>query len=72
MPNKNEPVDIDPTKATPLEAGDPVEAQAITQMGGTFAERAKARAAAEKRVRGDDAEDKAVKASESKRAKKKS
>ena len=61
MTNKNEPVDIDPSKAVTLEPGDPVEAVAVTQMGSTFAERAAARAKAEaKQVKADDAEDKAV------------
>lgn len=39
---ENKPVDL--TEATPLEPGDPVPADAITQQGSTFAERAKAAA----------------------------
>lgn len=62
---KDAPVEDQP-KATPLEPGEPVEADAVTQSGSTFAERAKAREAAEKRVTGANAENKAVKSSESK------
>lgn len=38
-------VDI-PDGATPIEPGDPEEVQAVTQMGGTFAERAGGKAPA--------------------------
>lgn len=68
-------VDI-PSKAAPLEAGDPVEATQVTQMGSTFAERAaaakkaEAKPAAKKAVKSDAAEDKAVSSSESKTRKK--
>lgn len=61
----SKPVDI--SKAAPVEAGEPVEAPALTQMGATFAERAAAaKKASTKAVKSEDAEDKAVKASESK------
>lgn len=62
---KSDPVEVQP-KATPVEPGDPEEADAVTQQGSTFAERAKAREAAEKRISGASAENKAVKPSESK------
>jgi len=59
--NENEPVDIDMSKATKVEAGEPVEAVAVSQLGSTFAERAAARAKADaKAVKSDDAEDKSV------------
>jgi hypothetical protein len=60
-------VDI-PAKATPIEAGDPVEDIAVSQLGGTFAERAAARAKAEKAVSKSSAEDKAVKKATTKKA----
>jgi hypothetical protein len=74
MPEKNEPVDIDPSKATPLEAVEPTEVPAV--MGATFAERkaaASKRAPDQKAVESEDSsvEDKAVKP-RSTRAKKKS
>lgn len=49
-------------KAVPVEAAEPVQAVAISQLGSTFAERAKAREQVEKRVAKDseDVEDKAV------------
>lgn len=53
-------------KATPLEAGEPVEAPALSQMGGTFAERAAAVKASAKSVKADDVEDKSVSSSETK------
>lgn len=57
-------------EATPLEAGAPVPALAVSQLGGTFAERAKARKAAERKAQsGDDAENKSVASAESKRRK---
>lgn len=60
MAKKEQAVDV-PLEGTPLEPGDPVEAPALSQMGGTFAERAKAREAAEKKqVSGASTEDKAV------------
>lgn len=50
------------TKAETVVAGDPVEVPALSQAGGTFAERAKARKKAEgKAVHEDEVEDKAVK-----------
>lgn len=52
------------------EPKEPVEAPALSQMGGTFAERAKARESAEKRIRSSSTEDKAVKKAASKAAKK--
>jgi hypothetical protein len=69
------PVDI-PQKSTPIEPGEPVEQIAVSQLGGTFAERAAARQKLEsgrKRVKADtdDVEDKAVKRASTK-AKKKS
>jgi hypothetical protein len=66
--SESKPVDVVPgAKATPIEPGPPVEGVALSQMGSTFAERAAARAKAEKRaVSGDDAENKAVTSSESK------
>lgn len=55
------------TKATPIGPGDPVEHPALSQMGGTFAERAAAAKKAEpKAVKADEAEDKAVKTSATK------
>lgn len=65
MTNKNEPVDLDFSKAEPVKAGEPVEVSSLSQMGGTFAERADARAKAEKAqakavTADDDVEDKAV------------
>jgi len=53
----SKPVDVHPDESTPLEPGDPVEAPSL--MGGTFAERAKAREAFEKK-QVDSAENKAV------------
>lgn len=53
-------VDI-PREASKLEAGEPVEAPAVTQMGSTFAERAAAAQKAAKAVQSDDVENKAVK-----------
>lgn len=72
MAAKKSEVSVEP-KATPLEAGEPQEDIALSQMGGTFAERQKARAKYEKSVGKSTAgvEDKAVKKSASK-AKKKS
>lgn len=72
---QSEPVEI-PSKATPIGPGDPVEDIAVSQLGGTFAERAAARQKSErgtKRVKADsdDVEDKAVKRASTK-AKKKS
>lgn len=62
---ENEAVDPDRTKATPLEAAEPVEVPAV--LGATFAERAAAnKKASGKKVSDDDAENKAVTASESK------
>ena len=62
---ENKAVDVDRTKATPLEAAEPVEVPPI--LGATFAERAAAnRKASSKKVSEDDAENKAVTASESK------
>lgn len=66
MTNKSEPVDLDFSKAEPVKPGDPVEVSSLSQMGGTFAERAAARAKAEKTqakaVTADDdvVEDKAI------------
>lgn len=57
----------DAPKATPVGPGEPVEADAVTQSGSTFAERAKAREAAEKRVTGASSENKAVKSAEAKK-----
>ena len=51
--------------AAPLEAGEPVEDVAVSQLGKTFAERQKARAKVEKRVSKDSAEDKSVSRSKS-------
>ena len=51
--------------AAPLEAGEPEEAVAVSQLGSTFAERAKAREKVEKRVSKDSAEDKSVSKSKS-------
>lgn len=66
---KSQPTDVNLERATPLEPGDPVPADAVTQQGSTFAERAKAA----KQVRSGDAEDKAVSsASTKKRAARKS
>lgn len=70
MASKSEPVDVDVTRATPFQPGDPREDIAVSQLGGTFAERAKARAAAEKRISSDSAENKAVKKATSKAKKK--
>ena len=67
---ENKPVDIDTTKAKPIEPGEPVEVPALSQMGATFAERHAARLKLEKRaVKSDDdqVEDKAVKSAESKK-----
>lgn len=67
---KNEPVDVDLTRAQPVEPGEPVEATALSQMGATFAER---QAAREKAVKGSQTENKAVSsASTKKRTAKKS
>lgn len=64
---KNDPVDVPAVKATALEAGEPVEHEALSQMGATFAERKAAREKAEKRaVSSRSAENKAVKQSDSK------
>jgi len=66
---ESKPVEIPSreSKATPLGPGDPVEAPAWSQMGGTFAERKKAREAAEKKaVSSARSENKAVGSSESK------
>lgn len=60
MTNKNEPVDLDFSKATEVTPGEPVEHPSLSLMGGTFAERAAAAKKAEKAVKSDDAEDKAV------------
>lgn len=68
---KSAPVDTDLSRATPVEPGDPVEAPALTQMGGTFAERQAARKAAAKSVKSDAAEDKSVSSASTKSAKKK-
>lgn len=58
-------VDVDRTKASPLGAAEPVEVPAV--LGATFAERAAAnKKPSGKKVSGDDAENKAVTASESK------
>jgi muconolactone delta-isomerase len=65
MAEDSKPVDIDLDKATPLEAAEPVEVPAV--MGATFAERAKAREAAEKRISNSDAEDKSVKRANTKK-----
>lgn len=56
-------------KASPVEAGEPEEAVALSQMGGTFAERAAARLKQEKRLSkdSDDVEDKAVKKASTKK-----
>lgn len=63
-------------KASPLGAGDPVEGDALSQMGATFAERKAAREKASdrggKQVKADDVEDKAVSSSESKKRTRKS
>lgn len=48
MTNQSEPVDLDFSKAKDLKPGDPVEVSSLSQMGGTFAERAAAREKAEK------------------------
>lgn len=60
-------VDVDRATATPLEAGEPVEAPAVSQMGSTFAERAKAREKTAKQVKDADVEDKAIASSETKK-----
>lgn len=70
----SEPVGV-PDKATPVKPGDPIEDIAVSQLGGTFAERAKARAQASKKQvskASGDVEDKAVKKASTKRAAKKS
>lgn len=56
-------------KASPIEAGEPEEAPALSQLGTTFAERAKARAKVEKQVSSDssEVEDKSVKKSAAKK-----
>lgn len=52
---------VEASKASPLEAGEPVQAVAVTQQGSTFAERAAAaKKAAAKAVKSEDSEDKAV------------
>ena len=53
------------SKASPLEAGEPVEDIALSQLGATFAERQKAREKVEKSLGKSSAgvEDKAVKKS---------
>lgn len=67
---ESEPVGI-PAKVKPIEAGEPVPDVAISQLGGTFAERAAARAMAEgqgsKQIDKGDVEDKAVKKASSKK-----
>ena len=63
-------VDTKKTAEAPVEDG-PVEVDALSQMGATFAERAKASKAQAKKVAPEDAEDKAVKKSESKATRKK-
>jgi hypothetical protein len=56
-----------PERATPLEPGEPVEMPAVSQMGGTFAERKAAREELDaKAVSGSKAENKSVDSSESK------
>jgi hypothetical protein len=61
---KDEAVDV-PSRATPLEAGDPVEAVSVTQAGSTFADRSAARKKAEARAV-KSAENKSVKSADSK------
>ena len=62
------PVEPREQKATPQAPGDPREAVAVDQLGGTFAERAKARKTVGKRVsKDDDVEDKAVKKASTKK-----
>jgi hypothetical protein len=63
--SESAPVSV-PSKATPIEPGEPVPDIAVTQLGKTFAERAAARAKAGKQVTKDDVEDKAVKKATSK------
>jgi L-asparaginase/Glu-tRNA(Gln) amidotransferase subunit D len=63
-------VDV-PASATPFEPGEPREDIAVSQLGGTFAERAKARAKQVSKA-SDAVEDKAVKKASTKRAAKKS
>lgn len=69
------PVDPRPTRGTPVEAADPVEEVAVTGRpndepgpNATFAERAKARQASEKRIA--EAQNKAVQSADTKSVKK--
>ncbi|MCA1569790.1 MAG: hypothetical protein LC798_05595 [Chloroflexi bacterium] len=74
MPDENDDIVSRPTRGTPIEPGDPVEEVAVTGRpadeppdNSTFAARAKARRASEKRISG--AENKAVQSATAKRRK---
>lgn len=68
---KEKALDIPEGKAQPLGPGDPEEARALSQMGTTFAERAKAaKKTSSKAVDSDGAENKSVSSSRARTKKK--